>query len=159
MKLNQEGFTLIELMMVVAIIGLLAAVALPSYQDYIIRTKMAEVILLASNCRTPISEVYVSGGDPPGANYWGCETTSGGASKYVDTVTTDDHGVVTVKIATGIETNRVDGKIITLAPLIDGTLAQTPDDMGKSINGWRCGSPADGTTLVMNLLPGSCRGL
>src|SRR5438094_10123064 len=58
MKTMQKGFTLIELMIVVAIIGILAAVALPAYQDYTIRAKMSEVILAMSSCRTSITEVY-----------------------------------------------------------------------------------------------------
>ncbi len=58
MKRIQQGFTLIELMIVVAIIGILAAVALPAYQDYTIKAKVSEVILAASQCRTTISEVY-----------------------------------------------------------------------------------------------------
>src|SRR6476660_3626651 len=84
MKKIQQGFTLIELMIVVAIIGILAAVALPAYQDYTIRAKMSEVILSMSACRTSITEVYQSGGTPPAANSWGCE--SGVASKYVSAI-------------------------------------------------------------------------
>jgi type IV pilus assembly protein PilA len=64
MKRLQQGFTLIELMIVVAIIGILAAVALPAYQDYTIRAKMSEVILAMSACRTSITEVYQSGRAP-----------------------------------------------------------------------------------------------
>ena len=66
MKQLQKGFTLIELMIVVAIIGILAAVALPAYQDYTIRAKMSEVILAMSACRTSITEVYQSGGSGGG---------------------------------------------------------------------------------------------
>ena len=80
MKRIQQGFTLIELMIVVAIIGILAAVALPAYQDYTVRAKMSEVMLAASACRTSITEIYQSGGTPPGAGSWGCE---GATSKYV----------------------------------------------------------------------------
>src|SRR5688572_30469566 len=83
MKQLQKGFTLIELMIVVAIIGILAAVALPAYQDYTVRAKMSEVILALSACRTSITEVYQSGGSGPGANSWGCE---GGSSKYVSAI-------------------------------------------------------------------------
>src|SRR5687768_1233459 len=80
-KRLQQGFTLIELMIVVAIIGILAAVALPAYQDYTIRAKMSEVILAMSACRTSITEVYQSGGSQPAANSWGCE--GGVSTKYV----------------------------------------------------------------------------
>ncbi len=74
MKRIQQGFTLIELMIVVAIIGILAAVALPAYQDYTIRARVSEVILAASPCRTAISEIYQTAlpARRPGANKWGC---------------------------------------------------------------------------------------
>ena len=58
MKRVQQGFTLIELMIVVAIIGILAAVALPAYQDYTIRARVSEAVLATSQCRTAISEIY-----------------------------------------------------------------------------------------------------
>src|SRR4051812_45933629 len=97
MKRIQQGFTLIELMIVVAIIGILAAVALPAYQDYTKRAKVSEVILAASACRTTITEVFqsASSGVTIAANGWGCES-SGATSKYVAGVVTDDQGKVTV---------------------------------------------------------------
>src|SRR3954466_10865129 len=91
MKQLQKGFTLIELMIVVAIIGILAAVALPAYQDYTIRAKMSEVILALSACRTSVTELYQTGGTPPGGGNWGCE---GVTSKYVAALVTDDDGVI-----------------------------------------------------------------
>lgn len=154
MKRMQQGFTLIELMIVVAIIGILAAVALPAYQDYTIRAKMSEIILAMSACRTSITEVYQSGGTPPAANTWGCEAV---ASKYVASLATDVNGVVTATVRS-ISVD-VDGSVVTLAPLITGTqVADTTNNMGQGLFGWRCGSPTDGTTVLAKYLPGSCRG-
>jgi type IV pilus assembly protein PilA len=158
MRNLQKGFTLIELMIVVAIIGILAAVALPAYQDYTVRAKMSEVILAASACRTSITEVYQSGGTPPPANGWGCENTAGGSSKYVSTIQTDVNGWITVTIASGIKSD-VDTKKVTLIPLMNTTTpANSATMMGTGPNAWRCGATADGTTLNQKYLPGSCRG-
>jgi type IV pilus assembly protein PilA len=161
MKAIQKGFTLIELMIVVAIIGILAAVALPAYQDYTVRAKMSEVILAASACRTSITEVYQTGGSTgPGANNWGCENVTGGVSKYVSTIVTDQNGLITVTIANGINAAKVDGKTVSLAPYVAGAKADAATMMGQGVNMWKCGEPgaAPYTTLGANYLPGSCRG-
>ena len=151
MKQLQKGFTLIELMIVVAIIGILAAVALPAYQDYTVRAKMSEVILAMSACRTSITELYQTGGTPPGANNWGCEGVN---SKYVQSIGTDVNGVITGTV-TGINTD-VNGHIVTLIPMVGSAAASTSTDFGKGVNGWVCGGT--NTNVDKKYLPGSCRG-
>jgi type IV pilus assembly protein PilA len=155
----QSGFTLIELMIVVAIIGILAAIALPAYQDYTKRAKLTEVILAASACRTSVSEVYQAGSSAPAplANSFGCEST-GSTSKYVALVQTSINGKITVT-AQNIDSANIDGKFVTLTPLTAAGAAMVYNtNVGTAIGGWRCGLPADGTTIPAKYLPGSCRG-
>ena len=152
MKRIQQGFTLIELMIVIAIIGILAAVALPAYKDYTIRAKASEVILAASACRTTITEVYQSATSAPTAGNWGCEN-SAASSRYVLKIVTDNNGVVTVtsqNLGSGI-----DGTI-TLTPYSDVALstAMTSSNIGGQVAGWKC---APGS-MPAKYLPGSCRG-
>jgi type IV pilus assembly protein PilA len=159
MKTLQKGFTLIELMIVVAIIGILAAVALPAYQDYTIRAKMSEVILAMSSCRTSITEVYQSGpSTAPAANGWGCEiTTASQQTKYVAGVTTDINGKVLATVQ-NISTV-VNGSVVTLLPLSNASLpAVFSAGASQTLFGWRCGLAADLTTVAPKYLPGSCRG-
>jgi len=154
--MTQRGFTLIELMIVVAIIAILAAVAVPAYQDYTVRAKLSEVIIALSACRTTITELYQSSTNPPGAGNWQCE--SGVLSSYVAGVTTDPDGKVSATVQ-GISAS-VNNKFVTLVPLIsDNTPASTATDLGSSLFGWRCGAAADGTDLPPQYLPSSCRGI
>jgi type IV pilus assembly protein PilA len=152
MKRIQQGFTLIELMIVVAIIGILAAVALPAYQDYTAKAKVSEVILAASNCRTTISEVYQSASSKPAAGNWGCESSTA-SSRYVASITTDADGNISVTTAaTGIGAG-ADNRVLTLRPQ---TAAGAAPAIGAQINRWVCGGT--NTTIDRKFLPGSCRG-
>jgi len=150
-KKVQQGFTLIELMIVVAIIGILAAIALPAYGDYTKRAKVSEVILAASACRTIITEVFQNATTTPAANAWGCETTAA-TTKYVNKIETTDAGAVVVtaqNIGDGIDT-----KTIVLTPYSTETTAMVSGttDAGKQVFKWTCGG-----SILPNFRPGSCR--
>ena len=159
----QGGFTFIELMGVVAIMGILVVLIMPNIKNYSARAKMTEVVVALTNCRTSVSEIYQSGGSIPPED-WGCDTKH--KSQYVDQIDVMAHpvageGVVRVRTSPRLGDARVAVKDITLAPLNRAGQIMSADDSGDPVFRWRCGAVVDGTdaSLDVMFLPSSCRGV
>ncbi|HEX7888484.1 MAG TPA: pilin [Ramlibacter sp.] len=144
----QKGFTLIELMIVVAIIGILAAVALPAYQDYTIRAKLSEVLLAGSAGKVPVAEFYQNRGVMPanGASAGVQNNATNKVASVIYSKTSDTVGVITVTVANGVHTD-VDGKTVAYT----GTGTPT-----TGIINWVCAG-GTGTPVPPKYLPSSCK--
>lgn len=139
----QQGFTLIELMIVVAIIGILAAIAIPAYQDYTIRAQVSEGLSLSAAAKAAVAEFYMDAGTMPADNSTaGLEAAANITGKYVTQVQVAA-GVITVTY------NQPD----TNANIAGATLTMTPFDNAGSVS-WTC---ANGAGLQDKWLPAACR--
>ena len=166
MNTVQKGFTLIELMIVIAIIGILAAVALPAYQDYTTKARVSEMVLAASSCRSTITDLVQNS---PVADMKEILATSCviQPTKYVTSGQANKDGVITVLgNASTLGKGVVAGKdSISLAPMVAGTDADPKNAIpfvastmgGATIQGWKCG-PDAAKPIPNKYLPGSCQG-
>jgi type IV pilus assembly protein PilA len=172
MKKFQQGFTLIELMIVVAIIGILAAIALPAYQDYIVRSKVSEAMIAASSAKVVVSEAFMSDsttGITAASTAWGNKPAAEKTSKYVTDVTMTPGGVVTVTLAAAATTgfpNDAASKTLVFSPNVNG-VAPVLGAIGAI--DWACGSTTAATaatralasaalgTLPAKYAPAECR--
>jgi type IV pilus assembly protein PilA len=151
---RQGGFTLIELMIVIAIVGILAAIALPAYQDYTVRAKLSEALAVAAEGKTTIAEFAAAqGAMPSDANSAGITVAGFGPGSYVSAATYIDGGDTEGTYRITISNNAQDLPSDIRGDTFD--LVGTLDVNSRRVS-WQCG-PGSGTPIPAKYLPSSCR--
>ena len=165
MKAIQKGFSLIELMIVIAIVGILAVIALPAYQDYTARAQVSEAILLMEGQKSAVVEYYADKGKWPTSNEEaGIAKATDITGKYVAQVKVGGAGVITATMKTKDVNKEIEGKTVSLTPhATTATASATPGTTASAAaNGsftWTCApGKTEGTKGVdTKFLPSSCR--
>ncbi|EMT3252920.1 pilin [Neisseria gonorrhoeae] len=161
MNTLQKGFTLIELMIVIAIVGILAAVALPAYQDYTARAQVSEAILLAEGQKSAVTEYYLNHGEWPEDNGAAGVASSGEIKgKYVKSVTVAK-GVVTAEMASTGVNKEIQGKRLSLwAKRENGSVkwfCGQPVTRDNAVTDDTTGNGNDANKIETKHLPSTCR--
>ena len=158
MKAIQKGFTLIELMIVIAIVGILAVVALPAYQDYTARAQVSEAIVLAEGQKAAVAEYYATNGAFPTSNEAaGVAAKADIKGKYVKEVAVGTDGIITATMNGSGVNKDIQSKTVALKPNV-ATVA-TGGSGSASSNGaftWECG-PGKSSPVDKKFLPATCR--
>jgi len=155
---SQHGLTLIQLMIVIAIAGVLAAIALPAYQNHAKRSRIAEVVQAASACRDAVAAAYQAGAGTAAPD-WGCAARAP-AHPRLSGFTISDDGAITLTVG-GWGDRAVDGKQLMLTPMhADGIPKDTatPGHLGAPVAKWGCGPTAGAQGLPPQFVPDNCRG-